>query len=686
MGEDIDKVFMVLTTALIVGGIAVAHRKIVPADNRTNPLMAWRSTLQRRLQPLGRNKRKAQLAALLSDADDVTITAAERRLNRELVFASSSLAVTVLGTLFYPPLRLLSLPSVIYSLFPIYRDAYQSIRSKQFDVDVLYAVTQSLVVGRGYLLPANLGALYYFLSRKLLVMAESRFEVQLHEIFGQLPSTVHKVIDGIEVPCALTEVAAGDLIAVHAGETIPVDGIVIGGMAMVDQRRLTGEAQPVEKGEGTAVYAATLIQSGTLQIQVAEAGASTIVAQIGAILTQTTAHTADRALWAKRFNDRLVWPVVALGGLSVPIVGLDGAQAIIDSHPQRRMNISSALSALNFLGVAADAGILVKDGRALELLQRIDTIVFDKTGTLTLDEPHVAQIHPATGFNAETVLRYAAAAEVYQEHPIAQAILQAAQDAALSFPALDEATYHVGYGLAAQIGAERIYVGSERWLAREGITLPSELEAQLAAIWERGDSGVLVAVDGQVAGLIELHATLRPEAAAIIEMVHRRGVEITILSGDQEAPTRHLAKALGIEHYVAGVLPEEKAAFVARLQAEGKHVGFIGDGINDAIAMKQADVAISLQGATTAATDTAHIVLMNADLQQLAVLYALAERYSANRHATVGVFIAGTTIAISGAYFLGFGLWHVATLNMITFPLSLGVAMWPQIRQAAIGE
>ncbi|MCB0108498.1 MAG: hypothetical protein KDE53_21400, partial [Caldilineaceae bacterium] len=352
---------MALTTALIVGGIAAVRRKSAPTATQPSRLTTWRSALAQKRPRLHRNQRQTQLATLLGETDAVTITAAERRLNRELIFAGSSLAVTVVGTICYPPLRLLSLPSVIYSLIPIYRDAYQSLRAKQFDVNVLYAVTQSLVAGRGYLLPANLGVVYYFLSRKLLLMAENRFEVQLHEVFGQLPTVVHQVIEGREVDCSLVDIAAGDLIAVHAGETLPVDGIVVGGAATVDQQRLTGEAQPVEKDAGTVVYASTLVQSGTLHIQVTEAGTATIVAQIGTILAQTTATTADRELLAIRLNDRLVLPLLALGGLSLPVVGVEGMQAIIDSHPQRRMNISSALCALNYLGVAADAGILVKD-------------------------------------------------------------------------------------------------------------------------------------------------------------------------------------------------------------------------------------------------------------------------------------------------------------------------------------
>lgn len=676
---------MALTTALIVSGVVALRRKAAPSDKQPNRLNDLRSSLAQKMQRLRQSKRQTHLAELLNGADGVGLSASEQRLNKELLFASAALGMTIAGTLFFPPLRLLSLPSVLYSLIPIYRDAYQSARAGQFDVNVLYAATQSLVVGRGYLLPANLGAFYYFLSRKLLVMAESRFEVHLHEMFGQLPTTVHRLVEGAEVTCPLAEIASGDLIVVHAGETIAVDGLVVAGLATVDQQRLTGESQPIEVEEGELVFASTTVLAGTLYVQVTEAGATTVVARIGAILEQSTTATAKRQLWGKRLGDRLVVPLVTLGGLSMPFVGLEGAQAVIDSHPQRRMNISTALSALNHLGLAADAGILVKDGRALELLQQVDTIVFDKTGTLTRSALHVARVHAVAEMDAADILRYAAAAEVHQEHPIAHAILQAAQAQHLTLPLLEASAYHVGYGLTVRIGEQQIRVGSQRFIAQTGLPIAAETLQQMTAVGQQGNTGILVAVDEQVVGLIELHATLRPEAAATIEMAHQRGLQSYMLSGDYAEPTRRLAQELGISRHVASVLPEEKASVIARLQTEGRTVCFIGDGINDAIAMQQADVAISLQGATTAATDAAHIVLMQADLQQLATLFDLTERYTRNRRATVGVFLTGSSIAISGTYLLGFGLWHVANLNMFFFPLSLAVAMWPSL-QRPVGQ
>lgn len=677
-----------ITVLITAGGLAAAgavaanRRRRRQCSNLFSKLQAKPATLREKFsqqfQRLRHSKRRAQMESLTDILDSVDVTAAEHRLDAEVVFASVSLGASIAGTLFYAPLGLLSVPSVIYGLAFILRDAYRSAREGHIGVNVLYAVTQSVIVARGYLLPANLGIFYYFLSHKLLVMAQNRFRLRLQEIFGQLPTTVYRVVKGVEMACELDEVAAGDWIAVHAGEIIPVDGIVVAGLATVDQHRLTGEAQPAEKGEDEAVYAATVVLSGWLHVEVLEAGATTMVAQIGAILDQTTTATTGRQLWSERLSDRTVLPVVGMGALGIPLIGFDGAQAILNSHPQLRIIISSTLCTLNYLGLAAEQNILIKDGRALELLSQVDTVVFDKTGTLTSEEPHVRQIHPSECYSATTVLYYAAAAETRQSHPIAGAIVQAAEQQSLALPPLDDAQYHIGYGLAVQVDKHQVRVGSSRFMTEEGITIPPTMQQQIEAILQRGDSVVLVSIDDELAGLIEIHAAVRPEAESIIEVLYQHGLKVTMISGDHEEPTRRLAETLGIEQYEAEVLPADKAKLVEHLQEAGKTVCFVGDGINDTIAMKQSDVSISLRGATTAATDTAHIVLMQGDLEQLSELLQLTRKYTRNVGATAGMILSGTAFGLSGAYFLGFGLWHVAMINMTLFPVSVGVAMWPR--------
>lgn len=258
--------------------------------------------------------------------------------------------------------------------------------------------------------------------------------------------------------------------------------------------------------------------------------------------------------------------------------------------------MSGPLGVLNFLNLAAERGILVKDGRALEQFSEIDTILFDKTGTLTLDQPQVAAVHPVQGWSADRVLALAAAAEARQTHPIAQAILTAADAKALDLPAVAPVHYALGLGLKVRLVSDRpdtqdehallIRVGSDRFMLAEGIVLPEEIVTLTQTCQQNGHSLVMIAVDDSFAGCIELQPTVRPEVPQVIQALRAQGLRLYIVSGDQEAPTRHLAQQLDMD-YIANTLPGEKAARVSALQQAGHRVCFIGDGINDAVAMRQ---------------------------------------------------------------------------------------------------
>ena len=279
--------------------------------------------------------------------------------------------------------------------------------------------------------------------------------------------------------------------------------------------------------------------------------------------------------------------------------------------------MAGPISVLNFLQMTSQEGILIKDGRALELLSEVDTIVFDKTGTLTEEQPHVGAIYTCHSINENELLTYAAAAEYKQTHPIARAIQQEALNRELRLPEIEKTTYEIGYGLKVRLNEKVVLVGSKRFMEMSEITIPSEINAIQQQCNEHGYSLVYVALDGQLAGAIELHATIRPEAKHIISELRQRGFEIYIISGDHEKPTKKLAQEVGIEHYFAETLHENKATLIEALQKEGKAVCFVGDGINDSIALKKANVSVSLRGASTIATDTAQIVLMNENLTQL---------------------------------------------------------------------
>ncbi|MCB0105229.1 MAG: HAD-IC family P-type ATPase, partial [Caldilineaceae bacterium] len=338
-------------------------------------------------------------------------------------------------------------------------------------------------------------------------------------------------------------------------------------------------------------------------------------------------------------------------------------------------------SMLSYLQVAAQRGILVKDGRALEVLPEINTVVFDKTGTLTLEQPTVSQIHCYNGVTELKLLRYAAAAEAKQSHPVARAILQAAADQGLALPLLEDAEYKVGYGLKTQIEGRVIHIGSVRFMAIEGFAIPPDVATHQDESHALGHSLVLVALDGEVVGAIELQPTIRPEALEIIRDLHKRNIETVIISGDNDAPTRRLAADLGIDRYFAEVLPEDKANLVRQLQEEGHKVCFVGDGINDSIALKSADVAVSLRGATTIATDMAEIIFMNGTLGQLPELFTLADEFAANMRVNLVASMTPGIVGIAGTLLFGWGMTVCVFLMQSSTPVGIYNAVKPLLNE-----
>jgi Cu2+-exporting ATPase len=317
----------------------------------------------------------------------------------------------------------------------------------------------------------------------------------------------------------------------------------------------------------------------------------------------------------------------------------------------------------------------------LESLRDVDTVVFDKTGTLTLDQPTVGAVHVLNGFTEQTVLRYAAAAEYRQPHPVARAVVTRAEEEQIVLPELKNADYEVGYGIRVRTEGRVIRVGSARFLEREGIALPETVFPLREQAEAEGHSLVYVSIDGQAAGVLELEPTVRPEATEIIRFLNRRGIRCCILSGDHEAPTRAMATQLGIEEYFAEVLPENKADYVKRLKEEGRFVCFVGDGINDAVALKTAQVSVSLKGASTAATDTAQVILMDGTLNNLPSLFEAADDFEETMQRNLVISIAPGTSIIAGVYLFHFGIAAAMAIFYMSCFMSIGNVLWPLVRE-----
>jgi Cu2+-exporting ATPase len=445
---------------------------------------------------------------------------------------------------------------------------------------------------------------------------------------------------------------------------------------------LTGESQPIEKEIGHNALAATLVLGGRIYIEVEKAGTATVASQIGKIMDNTIDYRTVLETRHKVLANKTVLPTLGLSALALSLLGPVSAIAVTSANFSEVLRVVAPMGMLNYLRLATQGGILIKDGRALELLKQVDTIVFDKTGTLTLDQPHVETIFCRAGFTADTLLKYAATAEYRQTHPIAKAILIEAENRQLELWSVDAAKYEVGYGLKVQINQQTVRVGSQRFMELEQIITPAELTAALAEVDTDGASLIYVAVDDILAGVIELRATIRPEAKAVIQDLKAQGMSLYIISGDHAGPTQKLADSLGIDNFFAEVLPEDKANLVKQLQTEGRFVCFVGDGINDAIALKQANVSVSLRGASTIATDTAQIVLMNQNLTQLTEAFELASGFNENsRNTLMTTFVPGI-VCVGGIFFLHFGIYSSILLYNASLAAGITNSMWPWLRQS----
>lgn len=611
--------------------------------------------------------------AALEELDDDE----RKHVDHYLAVSAASLGVAVAGAVVPVPLGIVAGAGVVYASVPLIVDVFRGLKERRLKVTVIDAsATLGLVAGHFYISGA-VACLLYFGGQKLMMLSEDRSRNSLINVFGEQPNTVYVLNDDVEVEIPFEQLQAGDTVVVETGQVIPVDGLIVKGVASIDQHMLTGEAQPIEKGVGDPVFAATVVLSGRIQIAAQQTGSATVAATIGQVLEQTIDYRTITEIRSQQLAQQSVVPLLGLSGVALASMGPAGATAVLNSFYNDSLRLSSPLTMLNYLNIASKAGVLVKDGRVLELLSTVDTVVFDKTGTLTQEEPHIGRIHTFHNWDADDLLRHTAAVEAKQAHPIARAIVAAAEQRRLTLPALDDAAYKLGYGIEATIGDLHFRIGSARFMVMSGIELLDAAAARQAGPDAQTVSLVYVAVNGRLAGVIELHPTLRPEAAAVVAALQQRGLETVIISGDHDRPTATLADVVGIDRYFAEVLPQDKAALVRQLQEEGRRVCFVGDGINDAIALKQATVSISLSGATTVATDTAQAVLMDGTLNHLPALFEIGARFDGNMRGNIAAAIGPAVASLGGIFFFGTRIPLAIFMYNVSVAASLLNAMVP---------
>lgn len=621
---------------------------------------------------------------LLLELLDETLLRAEdlsqTEVDLDLPICTASMALAAVGTVVAPPLILpFSAGLFLYSTVPSFKSAHQVLfKEKRLGVDVLDAIVVLTCLATGQIFAGTVLALCLSFGRKLVKKTEDDSKKMLLNVFGKQPRFVWLVKDGIEIETPLEKLQVDDVIVVHTGETVPVDGVIVEGMAMIDQHALTGESAPAEKSKGDKVFAATTMLAGKIHVAVTSAGSETTSAKLARILNDTAGYKLRSQSQGEELADKAVVPTLALASLGLGTIGINGAAAIVNCDLGTGIRMAAPLGMLTSLTLCAQHGILVKDGRALELMRKVDTFLFDKTGTLTREQPEVGRILTFDKYSADEILKWAAAAEHKFSHPIAKAIIGKAAELKLEVPSTDESQYHVGYGITVSVDGHTVRVGSARFIKHEGIPAPKTLDQEMEAVHSEGNSLILVAVDGVLGGAIEMCAANRPEAADVIKGLRARGAKhIAIISGDHDRPTRKLAEKLGMDRYFAEVLPQDKAKYVELLQKEGRTVCFIGDGINDSIALKKANVSISLRGASTIATDTAQVVFMEESLEKLLRLRDISQELQKNIDRSWGIIIVPNAICILGAFLAGFGVMHSMIFNQVGAVVALANGLLP---------
>ncbi len=603
--------------------------------------------------------------------------------SRNLSVASMSLGCMVAGHFLLPSLTLLGIGGLTYLIWPTWKQGYHDlVKKRRFSRMVLESFLLPSTLLSGYFLPTAFTYWFLYFSLDMVAKTKRNTSKNLSTLF-ETPAhqTVYILQEGVEIESELKDIKKDNILVINAGEIIPVDGVIIKGHATLDEHMLTGESQPVEKKMGDTVFSATILLIGHIQVSVKKTGNDTIANQTHLILDEMTSFTDNIELKGTETADRLALPYFLLASTMTAVKGLSSGLAIAWSPLDDALYMAGPLSALNYLNIALKRGILIKDGRSLEAFQKVSTIVFDKTGTLTDDVPSVVKIHAYGQLQKMDVLRYAAAAEQKQVHPVAQAILNEAIIKKIELPAVTGSSYKTGYGLSVLMDGKTIQVGSYRFMEHLSIKLPEDLQIIEKESHELGYSLVYIAIDHLLVGAIELHATVRPDTVETIDKLHQLGYQICIISGDHEKPTKHLAQQLGIERYFAETLPQDKANLIKSMQDAGEVICYVGDGINDTIALKQAEISVSLKGASTIATDTAQIVLMNGELNQLISLIELSTELKKTYKKTVLSSAIPSAGIVGGVIFFHVGLPLAITTYMVGIGSSVTQAMLPLLKE-----
>lgn len=479
------------------------------------------------------------------------------------------------------------------------------------------------------------------LGQVLELRARSQTNSAIKALLALAPNTAWRInADGTESEVSLDEVMVGDLLRVKPGGKIPVDGIVTEGHSSVDESMISGEPIPVEKSADSKASAGTVNQTGSFVLRAEKVGSDTLLSQIVKMVNEASRSRAPIQKLADKVSGWFVPTVMAVAALSFIVWGLFGpapafanglvaAVSVLIIACPCALGLATPISIMVGIGRGAGEGILIKDAEALELLEKVDTLVVDKTGTLTEGKPKVQRIVAATGVNESDVLNFAASLEIMSEHPLAQAIVAHAQEQKLGLQNIEEFQSITGKGIRGKVGDKVIYFGNRAMMQDAGILLDT-LAEEAHALSELGQTVMYLGIDGELAGIVSVADPIKASSQEAIRLLHASGLKIVMLTGDNATTAAAVGKQLGLDDVKAEVLPEDKFRHIQALQQQGRIVAMAGDGVNDAPALAQANVGIAMGNGTDIAMQSARVVLVKGDLRGIAKARLLSQHTMKN--------------------------------------------------------
>ncbi|MED0948526.1 heavy metal translocating P-type ATPase [Bacillus mobilis] len=526
-----------------------------------------------------------------------------------------------------------------------YVGAYKALRNKSANMDVLVALgTSAAYFYSVYLSIRSIGSsehmtdLYFETSAVLITLiilgklfeakAKGRSSEAIKKLMGLQAKTATVVRDGTEIKILIEEVVAGDIVYVKPGEKIPVDGEIVEGKSAIDESMLTGESIPVDKTIGDVVIGSTINKNGFLKVKATKVGRDTALAQIIKVVEEAQGSKAPIQRVADQISGIFVPVVVVIAIITFAVWmlfvtpgdfggALEKMIAVLVIACPCALGLATPTSIMAGSGRSAEYGILFKGGEHLEATHRLDTVILDKTGTVTNGKPVLTDVIVANGFHEEEILRLVGAAEKNSEHPLAEAIVEGIKEKKIDIPSSETFEAIPGFGIESVVEGKQLLIGTRRLMKKFDIDI-EEVSKSMEALEREGKTAMLIAIDKEYAGIVAVADTVKDTSKAAIARLKKMGLDVVMITGDNTQTAQAIAKQVGIDHVIAEVLPEGKAEEVKKLQAQGKKVAMVGDGINDAPALATADIGMAIGTGTDVAMEAADITLIRGDLNSIA--------------------------------------------------------------------